>query len=434
MRELYPGRVAWIVPPAIAVVKPGSKWEKWELCAEVDVEEGEECVFRRAKKWEQEEEEGRVWYDRELFREIYLYADYQEPAGVLDSFSFGQPAPRVKYVDGTMEKYPRRRPSYWMYRSRLPDRRRIGEMAPNPAVEDLPFAEDSSRAPLYVLPKAPLIPPEIKEEVSEGWMVPETGALEGEEPSLRTVSKGKGREGRQERAVSEDAVSLGDPLTDEEGENLRQVDDFLTASDLPHPPSRFLRLRHLPGDPSSFTFVERFARALQSYGKVEFMSVLNAQHAIWVCVADARGGEQTMAFFRNRHEEGDLSETEVTFVAEDAFTEAGLYCSDIWHPTLTQGSDSVTEVPMQVDEAPLPLPERQPPSAPRAMRIPETKGKAPAEYRHWEPYTTPFWSNRGRSGNPAYDPERRRERRSRSLSPKARRALSKDQETKEESF
>jgi hypothetical protein len=74
-------------------VKQGSKWEKWELCKEVDILEGEECVFRRAKKWEHEDEDGHVWYDRDLLREIRVYGDYQEPLGVLDSFTFGRPSP-----------------------------------------------------------------------------------------------------------------------------------------------------------------------------------------------------------------------------------------------------------------------------------------------------------------------------------------------------
>jgi hypothetical protein len=183
-RELYPGRVAWIVPPAIPSVRPGAKWEKWELCEEVDVAEGEECVFKRAKKWEQEEEEGRVWYDRELLREIYVYADYQEPAGVRDSYLYGHPAPRVKYIDGTSEKHPRRKPSYWMYRTRIPHQEDVGRRAVTPAVEDLPFAADSSKAPLSALPEAAPHLREVKKEAEEMGWDSQAGALEDLHPSL----------------------------------------------------------------------------------------------------------------------------------------------------------------------------------------------------------------------------------------------------------
>jgi hypothetical protein len=57
--------------------------------------------------------------------------------------------------------------------------------------------------------------------------------------------------------------------------------------------------------------------------------VLNAQHAIWICVEDAWNGEQVMAFFQSTERARENSGLEVSFVVEDDFTEAGLYCSDI---------------------------------------------------------------------------------------------------------
>lgn len=202
----------------------------------------------------------------------------------------------------------------------------------------------------------------------------------------------------------------------------RWAEEFLSAADMPHPPSRFLRLRHLPGDLSSFAFVERFVRALRAYGPTELISVLNAQHTLWICVEDARNGERAMAFFQSAERERENSGMEISFVSEDAFTEAGLYGSDIWHPTLTMGSESVTEVPMQVDEAPLPLLERRPLSALRAMHI---GADGPAMYHHWEPYVTPLPVHEVPPTARAEGSRSKRFRRSRSLSLKARRALSR---------
>jgi hypothetical protein len=54
----------------------------------------------------------------------------------------------------------------------------------------------------------------VKQEDLNTDIVLWAGALEGVVPLLRTGSKGKSREA--ERATSEDAVSLGDPLSEEE--------------------------------------------------------------------------------------------------------------------------------------------------------------------------------------------------------------------------
>jgi hypothetical protein len=97
----------------------------------------------------------------------------------------------------------------------------------------------------------------VKQEDLDTNVVLWARALEGVVPSLRTRSKGKSREA--ERATSEDAVSLGDPLSEEEMDDRRRAEEFLGTADMPHPPSHFLRLCHLPGDLSSFAFVERFA-------------------------------------------------------------------------------------------------------------------------------------------------------------------------------
>ncbi|KAJ7684643.1 hypothetical protein DFH06DRAFT_1313045 [Mycena polygramma] len=398
---LHQGRVAWIEPPSIEPVTEG-QWEKWELSSEVDVNDGEEVVFKRAKKWRQTEDEGSVWYDRQLRREIYVYADYQPPLGVVHSWTFGIPAPRVPYFEGKRQKAA----SHWMYRSREPLPRDIGRSCEFPVEEDLPFTQDSSLAPLSKLDGLPAALPQVKLELppltlapsppsraAEDFApsqtlpaaLPSPGALEvlatsllptvEEEPmaleELRSsplpTDNGKGKW----REMSEDAVSLGSEL-EEELEERSAADEFLATAIEPNPPSRFIRIRHLSDSPSSFTFVERFARLLR-LRDCAMESVLNAQHAIWVCFAGAMEGERAMACFADQL---GGNGTELAFETEAEFTNAQLYGTDAWHPALTDNTDSAAAVPMTVDEPP----PRAPPTAPRAM----LRDQRP--YELWTPY------------------------------------------------
>ncbi|KAJ7656909.1 hypothetical protein DFH06DRAFT_1132124 [Mycena polygramma] len=398
---LHQGRVAWIEPPSIEPVTEG-QWEKWELSSEVDINDGEEAVFKRAKKWRQTEDEGSVWYDRQLRREIYVYADYQIPLGVLNSWTFGIPAPRVPYFEGKKQKAA----SHWMYHSREPHACDLGRTCEFPAEEDLPFTQDSSLAPLSRLDDLPAVQPQIKMELQPlklapsppprapksptpspalpavlpspvALEVPSTSLLptEDEEPmaleEFRSSplptdhGKGKGPE------MSDDEVSLG-PELEEEFEERSAADEFLATAIEPNPPSRFVRIRHLLDSPTSFAFVERFARLLRVRG-LEMESVLNAQHAIWVCFATAKEGESGMGLF-TEHLGGDG--IELSFETEGDFNDAQLYGTDVWHPALMTDTGSAAAVPMVVDE---PRP-RAPPTAPRAML------RKPRAYELWTPY------------------------------------------------
>ncbi|KAJ7659113.1 hypothetical protein DFH06DRAFT_1326954 [Mycena polygramma] len=429
--ELFPGRVAWIEPPMIEAPASSGKWEKWELSSEVDFNDGEEAVFKRAKSWRQEESEGTVWYDRVTRREIYVYEDYQPPIGVLHSWTFGCPVPRCRYFEGKKLSTP----SHWMYRDRSPQARDVGRYCEFPGAEDLPFAKDSSVAALSDLdnvsgapprikleiealppppsppkPASPLLPPtsslaprpsEIQhEEIITSMPLPEPLALEVLRTSPQPTGKGKGKS----RVVSDDEVSLGSELEDKDLEAFggrSAVEEFLAGAIEPNPPSAFLRLRHVPGSPSSFAFVERFTRLLRARG-VNMESVLNAQHAVWVCFADAQAGEQGMAVLaKELGGEG----AELSFESAASFNDTQLFGTDVWYTALTEKSDSADAVPIIVDE-PAPAAVRAPPTALRAMiQAPQP------EYKHWSPYEPAM---------PRVKPPTQRRRDSRSLSPKAR--------------
>ncbi|KAJ6561180.1 hypothetical protein DFH09DRAFT_1316295 [Mycena vulgaris] len=222
-----------------------------------------------------------------------------------------------------------------------------GEIDPErrgPALRGDRAAQSCSRPPPYPNNVTLISPPyhmfmEIREVGSPLTLPifapPSPTALET--PSLQQPSaKAQGKR----RATSEDEVSsVHSPLEDAA---------MLLGKDLP---TKVLRIRHLPEAMSTtaFTFAERFSAHLLAAG-VQLVSVLGAQHAIWLCVQNAEEGEKARAFFKFLGQKWGPSQLDLTFEREEVFMEAQLYTSDVWSPDLTKESDSAAAVPMDVDE------------------------------------------------------------------------------------
>ncbi|KAJ7840025.1 hypothetical protein B0H13DRAFT_1910890 [Mycena leptocephala] len=142
---------------------------------------------------------------------------------------------------------------------------------------------------------------------------------------------------------------------------------------------------------STFSFVEMMTHVLRSHAGIEMQSVINAQHAIWVCVSDTDSGERAMTFFRRCRSPPFSGEEVLSYESEADFTEAGMYSDESWHPKLPQG-DSAAAVPMDVDEHPVivaPRP-RAPPTCSEHRQPYDGVNRRPCsreeEYRGRSPY------------------------------------------------
>ncbi|KAK7006113.1 hypothetical protein R3P38DRAFT_2555653, partial [Favolaschia claudopus] len=135
VREIHPSRVAWIVPPKVAVADPKGKWAKYELA---ELESGRTAFVYRGKKHEPESSE--KYFDREKKRRIYL-GSYERPVGVVSGEVFGVPVPQLPFVVMNGLKETTEKPSYWMYKKEQPAEGDVGRRATEPRAEDLPFRE-----------------------------------------------------------------------------------------------------------------------------------------------------------------------------------------------------------------------------------------------------------------------------------------------------
>ncbi|KAK6997081.1 hypothetical protein R3P38DRAFT_2564477, partial [Favolaschia claudopus] len=132
-RVIHPDRVAWIVPPAVAVAEREGKWAKYEL---TELESGRTAFVYRGKGKEPEADE--KFFDRVKKRRLYL-GEYDVPTGVLNKEVFGVPVPRYPFVivDGNREKMEK--PSFWMYKKEEPLKGDARRKPVAPLEEELPF-------------------------------------------------------------------------------------------------------------------------------------------------------------------------------------------------------------------------------------------------------------------------------------------------------
>ncbi|KAJ7179745.1 hypothetical protein C8R46DRAFT_1029184 [Mycena filopes] len=187
------------------------------------LENGKEVLLQQAKKWETDQEEAKVVYDRELGREIYLPEDYVFPRGCFKAQTFGWPAPRLECYSRAGSGFVQRSASYWVYPTRAPRPGELGRLAIPPLESELeavtPARAGSAEkvksiaVPVVVedatMEEAPLGGNTIEEDVPG---IEEGGRNEtGNEELQLPRDKGKGK-----AEVDDDAVSLGDPASDVE--------------------------------------------------------------------------------------------------------------------------------------------------------------------------------------------------------------------------
>ncbi|KAK7007175.1 hypothetical protein R3P38DRAFT_3212842 [Favolaschia claudopus] len=140
---IHPDRVAWIVPPAVAVANPKGKWAKYEL---TELESGRTAFVYRGKTAQPQVDE--KFFDREKKRRLYM-GSYDVPPGVVNKGVFGVPVPPFPFIviDGIKEKMDL--PSYWMYRKEEPEKGDEKKVAEVPTAEELPFLPGREPRPEY---------------------------------------------------------------------------------------------------------------------------------------------------------------------------------------------------------------------------------------------------------------------------------------------
>ncbi|KAG6913960.1 hypothetical protein DXG01_003290, partial [Tephrocybe rancida] len=135
--RVFADRVEWIKPPPVlSVAGLQGEWTKWE-------QQMDGSFIRQGKRWQVEDDDVVVCYDREKRRELVMNDDERPAKGVVsDIAAFGMPAPIACYWK-TAEKTWRDINSRWMYRSRHPAKREwTGMTAPTPKESDLPLDLD----------------------------------------------------------------------------------------------------------------------------------------------------------------------------------------------------------------------------------------------------------------------------------------------------
>ena len=139
IRSIAPNRVEWVVPPAIMAVTAG-KWSYWK---KTDLGEVMPCfclVFSKPVDCE------RVYFDRIKRRKIYFTEDIELPPGVVSDIGvFGCPAPIARFVElikGKGEK--EHQASHWLYTEQDAKRGTVGQRAPTPSPDELPWRPTTS--------------------------------------------------------------------------------------------------------------------------------------------------------------------------------------------------------------------------------------------------------------------------------------------------
>ncbi|KAJ7209762.1 hypothetical protein GGX14DRAFT_566248 [Mycena pura] len=132
-RVLDVQRHPWVVPPPILAVPQGQKWTDWVL------DKWEEstawvCVGRK-----QEIAMKSKWFDRSRSRRLH-FGQFATMPGVLDWQTFGAPVPQFPFMhpDGQGGAVPKGR-SIWMYPMEKPERGTTGRTMVQPEAQRLPL-------------------------------------------------------------------------------------------------------------------------------------------------------------------------------------------------------------------------------------------------------------------------------------------------------
>lgn len=133
VREIYPDRVPWIVPPTLRLTDADEKgWSKWE--SEID-DDGRDCVSLRGKRFDLD---GTVYYDRSLKRQIAMDPPEMVP-GVVNEIDFGFPGPNIQYRSRTSNGWRDEKRSDWLYFRKYPNPSIPSREPPVPKEEQLPL-------------------------------------------------------------------------------------------------------------------------------------------------------------------------------------------------------------------------------------------------------------------------------------------------------